>query len=312
MLGDGHCCAHEPIMTVLPWACARSFQSAAHRVAPPCPLADDGPVNTDMSAPRDDAQALAQALRRAEDDGRPIAPPSLTSPGLTVQTAYRIQRHNIEARLAAGERQVGHKVGLTSRAMQQQLGVDQPDFGVLTDRMQIADGGRFDPRTLIAPRIEPEFAFRIGEDLPAGPGLAQLRAAIDGVAVALEIIDSRVADWKIALVDTVADNASSARVVWGEFASADEGMLAALPAREITLRQGGAVVAAGPGSAVLGDPLVSLHWLATAIGAFGERFRAGDRVLAGAVCAAVPLTGDGEWEAGAPGLAPVRFTAARD
>lgn len=265
-----------------------------------------------MPAPHDDVHALAEALHRAEEDRRPIPPLSLTSPGLTIESAYRIQRHNVELRLAAGERQVGHKVGLTSRAMQQQLGVDQPDFGVLTDRMQIANGGTFDPRTLIAPRIEPEFAFRIGEDLPPAPDLAQLRAAIDGVAVALEIIDSRIADWKIALVDTVADNASSARVVWGEFAPADEGMLTALPGREITLRQDGAVAATGAGSAVLGDPLVSLHWLATAIGAFGERFRAGDRVLAGAVCAAVPLTADSEWQTAAPGLAPVRFTAARD
>lgn len=264
-----------------------------------------------MSASTVDVPALAKALRRAEDVGRPIAPLSLTNPGLTIESAYRVQRYNTEARLATGERRIGHKVGLTSRAIQHQLGVDQPDFGVLTDRMEIADGGKFDASMLIEPRIEPEFAFRIGADLPPGPDFAQLRAAIDGVGVALEIIDSRIADWNISLVDTVADNASSARVVWGEFTPADDALLTALPEREITLRNHGVIVGAGLGSAVLGDPLISVHWLATAIGEFGEHFRAGDRVLAGAVCAAVPLTADGEWEAHAEGLASVGFTGSK-
>lgn len=292
---------------------AALFQSAAQRVASDPRAAHDGAVTNTTSADFDETPALAEALRRAEEDRNPLAPLSVTRAGLTVESAYRVQRHNIARRLADGERRIGHKVGLTSRAMQEQLGVDQPDFGVLTDRMVIDDGGIFDLRTLIAARIEPEFAFRIGEDLPPAPGLAQLGAAIDGVAVALEIIDSRIADWRIGLVDTVADNASSARVVWGEFTPIDDDVLADLPRREITLRHRGAVVGSGSGSAVLGDPLISLHWLASAIGAFGEGFRAGDRVLAGAVCAAVPLDrAGGQWEAGAPGLAPVRVTVTED
>ncbi|WP_157555695.1 2-keto-4-pentenoate hydratase [Microbacterium hominis] len=204
---------------------------------------------------------------------------------------------------------MGHKVGLTSLAMQRQLGVDQPDFGVITDRMVIPNGGSIDVEDLIAPRLEAEFAFRFASDLPATPTLDELTAGLGGVAVAIEIIDSRVADWRITLVDTVADNASSARIVYGDFEPASEATIAALPSTVITLVQDGQDVASGPGSAVLGDPLTSLHWLASAIGEYGDRFRAGDVVLAGAVAAAVPLTPGSTWEATAEGFRPVSLSS---
>jgi 2-keto-4-pentenoate hydratase len=193
--------------------------------------------------------------------------------------------------------------------MQRQLGVDQPDYGVITDRMVVANGGELSVDELVSPRIEAEFAFRIGHDLPPSPSLEELTDAVVGVAIALEIIDSRVADWKIGLLDTVADNASSARIVCGEFALALGSRLVTLPDLTITLKQDDAVVGVGPGSAVLGDPLVSLHWLATAIGAYGDRFSAGQVVLAGAVAAAVPLVAGSTWTASADGLSPVSFTS---
>ncbi|MBB6389821.1 2-keto-4-pentenoate hydratase [Microbacterium thalassium] len=250
---------------------------------------------------------LADELREAERLRRPIPTPSATNAALTVGDAYEIQRFNIGVREAAGERRVGRKIGLTSLAMQQQLGVDSPDFGVITDAMVVPDGGELDAAALIAPRVEAEFAFRIGRDLHPSPSAEELADAVDGVAVALEIIDSRVADWKIGLVDTVADNASSARIVTGGFVAPTRSLLAALPEAIVTMRRDGEQVAAGPGSAVLGDPLVSLRWLADAIGAFGDAFQAGDVVLAGAVDRAAPLAPGQSWEASAEGFPAVAF-----
>ncbi len=264
-----------------------------------------------VTTPLDSAPAalaeIADALRDAERSRTAIAPLTTTHRGLSIEDAYRIQRLNIRRRLDAGERIAGHKVGLTSRVMQEQLSVDQPDYGVITDAMVVPDGGELRVDALIAPRVEPEFAFLIGEDLPAAPTLHELTASVSGVALALEIIDSRIADWKIALVDTVADNASSARIVHGEFLPARAALLSTLPSTTITLRRNGAEVGSGPGSAVLGDPLVSLHWLATAIGSYGDRFSKGEVVIAGAVAAAVPLTAGSAWEASADGFPAVAF-----
>lgn len=250
---------------------------------------------------------IADALRDAESTRVAIAPPTATHPGLTIDDAYAIQRANMRRRVAAGERLVGHKVGLTSLAMQKQLGVDQPDFGVITDTMVVPHGAEFVVGELVAPRVEPEFAFLIGRDLPPSPSLEELTAAVEGVGLAIEIIDSRVADWKITLIDTVADNASSARIVHGDFATALPSLLSSLPSTIITLTRDGEEVGSGPGAAVLGDPLVALHWLATAIGAYGESFSRGDIVLAGAVTGAVPLTAGSEWTVTAPGFEPVAF-----
>lgn len=250
---------------------------------------------------------LADDLHRAEAGRAPIDPPSSTAPGLTVDEAYAVQRANIDRRLTAGERIVGRKIGLTSRAMQEQLGVDSPDFGIVTDAMVIADGAGLDLLQLIAPRVEAEFAFRIGSDLPPSPTRSELLAALDGVAVALEVIDSRVADWRIGLVDTIADNASSARIVTGPFAPATPELIAALPDIVVTLTKDHDVVAEGPGSAVLGDPIISLLWLSAAIGAYRESFAAGDVVLAGAVAKAVDLVPGADWAASATGFRPVSF-----
>lgn len=286
-----------------------SFRPAARGLVPRAALTNHGRVTLASGTIPSELEALADALRAAESTRSPIQPPSTLRPGMSLEEAYRIQQLNSRRRIALGERAVGHKVGLTSRAMQQQLGVDQPDFGVIMDRMVIADGGTVRVDELIAPRLEAEFAFRFGSDVSASPSVDELVRALDGVAVAIEVIDSRVADWKIGLVDTVADNASSARIVHGVFVAASERLLETLPATDLVLLRDGSEVAAGPGSAVLGDPLIALHWLASAIGALEDQFRAGDVVLAGAVAAAVPLTAGSTWEARAEGFPPVTLVS---
>ncbi len=266
------------------------------------------PWDVNLSTRVDHTQ-VAEDLWQAEASIRAVAPPSQTTPSLSVEDAYRIQRLNLDRRFAAGETLVGHKIGLTSVAIQQQLGVDQPDFGSITDRMVIANGGTLAVQALIAPRVEAEFAFRIGASLPPSPTRDQLRDAIDGVAIALEVIDSRVADWKITLVDTVADNASSARMVHGAFRAATRELLESLPAAVIELEENDLVKVSGPGSAVMGDPLDSVLWLARAIGQFGDAFGVGDVVIAGAVAAAVPMVGRALFRATSDGFEPVRLQA---
>lgn len=233
--------------------------------------------------------ALARDLACAERDRTPIAPLTATTPELTVEDAYQIQKLNIERRLAAGSVVRGRKVGLTSKPMQQMLGVSEPDFGVVLDDMLIEDGGEVDLARFIQPKVEGEIAFLLEHDL-VGPGVTSIAAlrATAGVIPVLEIIDSRIADWKIGLVDTVADNASSAAVVLG-------GRVTSVTA--IDLRLVGMVltcdaelVDTGAGAAVLGNPATCVAWIANKLAAFGEKLHAGDVVLAGALHRAVPLS----------------------
>lgn len=254
----------------------------------------------------DDAtlRGLADQLWEAEATRRVIPQPTGAINGLTVDDAYRVQGFNLDRRIAAGERLVGRKVGLTSLAMQRQLGVDEPDFGAITDAMVIPSNGEVDVDVLIQPKLEAEYAFRIDGALPPSPTIEALRSAIGGIAVAIEIIDSRIADWKLTLVDTVADNASSARVVVGPWRAATVDLQAAIVTRELALIRDGETLTVGTGEAVLGDPVVALHWLATAIGRYGQAFAVGDIVLAGAVAAAVPLTAGNVWGVSAPDFEP--------
>jgi len=233
--------------------------------------------------------ALAAALREAESSRVPIGPLTEQHPGLSVADAYRIQQINVGERKAAGGLVRGRKVGLTSVAMQQQLGVDEPDFGALFAEMLVEEGDPVPVGELIQPRIEAEIAFVMEEELK-GPGVTATDAlrAVAGALPALEIIDSRVADWKIALPDTIADNASSARVVCG-------GRLTPLTEIEdlrlvgMALSVNGEVASTGAGAAVLGNPIRCVAWLANKLGEFGVPLRAGDLVLAGALHAALPV-----------------------
>ncbi|MFI0349474.1 2-keto-4-pentenoate hydratase [Actinomadura sp. 9N407] len=222
----------------------------------------------------------------------PVRPLTEEVPDLSLADAYAIQRAQVERWVADGAVIKGHKVGLTSAAMQRQLGVDQPDYGHLLDTMFHTDGAPIDIRRFVQPRIEPEIAFVLGRPL-AGPGVtaADAVAAVDFVLPALEIIDSRIADWKITLPDTVADNASSGGVVLGTTPVRPDGLDLSLTG--CLLHRNGDLVDTGAGGAVLGSPLNALVWLANVLGPMGVALEAGHVVLPGSITAAVPIaTGD--------------------
>lgn len=233
-------------------------------------------------------EALAEVLWKAEWEHRPIPPLTTTHPDLTIADAYAIQAINISRRLDEGRVIRGRKVGLTSKPMQALLGVEEPDFGVLVDDMFVEEGDDLALDTLLQPRIEAEVAFVMGEDL-SGPGVTTSDAlvAIRGALPALEIVDSRVADWRITLVDTIADNASSGRLVIG-------GRLT--PATAVDLRlvgvaisRNGRVVDTGAGAAALGNPLRCVAWLANKLAEFGSSLRRGDVILSGALHRMLPV-----------------------
>jgi 2-oxopent-4-enoate hydratase len=229
---------------------------------------------------------IADRLFEAEETGTPIAPPSRSSE-LGLRDAYAIQMRNVGRHEAAGRRLVGKKVGLTSKAMQEALGVDQPDFGHLFEDMVLADGDTIDLGRFIEPRVEPEIAFTMSSDL-IGPGITpdDVRGAVAEARPALEVIDSRVADWEIGLVDTIADNASCGAVVLGPAAGWQDLDLAAVECR---LLVGGEVLETGLGSAVLGHPFAAVAWLANTLSELETPVRAGDLVLPGSCTRAVPL-----------------------
>jgi 2-keto-4-pentenoate hydratase len=233
-------------------------------------------------------QSIAKELRTAEEHRIPVAPVAGRFGDLTVADAYAVQLANIEPRLAAGDRILGRKIGLTSLAMQTQLGVDQPDFGHLLASMAVPNGGAVAIAELIAPRIELEIAFVLRRSLE-GPGVttADVLSATEAVFPSLEIIDSRIADWKIGLVDTVADNASSGRFVMPSRLT---------PVRDLDLRLVGGIMEINGvltswscGAAALGDPAACVAWLANAIAAYGGRLEAGEILLSGALDKSVPV-----------------------
>ncbi|HEY0002040.1 MAG TPA: fumarylacetoacetate hydrolase family protein [Actinoplanes sp.] len=231
---------------------------------------------------------FAAELHRAVAERQPIEPLTDRAPELSVEDAYAIQTRVIDRRVAAGARTVGHKIGLTSRPMQQLLGVAEPDFGVLLDDMVVEDGEEIALDTLLQPRVEAELAFVMERDL-AGPGVTTARAltAVAGVLPAIEVVDSRVADWRIKLVDTVADNASSGLlVVGGRMRRAEELDLRLLG---VVVTRNGELLDTGAGAAALGNPARCVAWLANKLGSLGAGLRAGDIVLPGAVHKMVPV-----------------------
>jgi len=230
---------------------------------------------------------VAARLERAERDRVAIEPPAASS-AMTAADAYRIQMINVERRVASGRKIVGRKVGLTSVAMQKMLGVSEPDFGQLFDDMMLASGGECRVDSLMLPRVEPEIAFVLAREL-RGPGVTRqdVLAAADYVIPALEIIDTRIRDWKITLADTIADNASSARVVLGERKT--QPFALDLAAVAMTLQKNGAVVEQGVGAAVLGHPAEPVAWLANKLAEFEQTLAAGSVVIPGALCRAIDV-----------------------
>jgi 2-keto-4-pentenoate hydratase len=236
---------------------------------------------------RDERLAVAAALTEAYETRSPVDPPSATTE-MTVEDAYEIQTLQVERWVAQGACVRGHKVGLTARAMQRLLGVDQPDFGRLLDTMLFATGDRVDSCRFLQPRVEPEIAFVLGRDLE-GPGVTPVDVirSTEFVVASLELIDSRIRDWKITLVDTIADNASSGAVVLASrpvLPGAIDLRLAGC-----NLYRNGALVATGAGGAVLGDPVRAVAWLANILARAGEVLRAGDVVLPGSCTMAIPV-----------------------
>ncbi|WP_205314985.1 2-keto-4-pentenoate hydratase [Nonomuraea lactucae] len=210
-----------------------------------------------------------------------------------VDAAYAVQSAWVADRIEAGRRVVGRKIGLTNPAVRAQLGVDQPDFGVLLDDMICTADAPIDATRTLQPKIEAEIAFVLASDLDGGvTGPAEVAAATASIVAALEIVDSRIAGWDIDIVDTIADNASSGLFVLGDHPR-ELGDLD-LAGVSMTLRRGGEVVSTGSGAACLGDPLAAVAWLAATARDHGRPLRAGDIVLSGALGPMVPVApGDG-------------------
>ncbi len=230
----------------------------------------------------------AKKLIAASRDMKPIDPFTEIYPEITVDEAYRIQLITVEAQLSEGRKVVGKKIGLTSPAMQQMFNVNEPDYGHLFDNMLAYQGAEVSASRLLQPRIEGEIAFVMERDL-MGPGVtpADVMRSTAGVTAALEIIDSRIRDWKIKIQDTVADNASSGAFVLGS---------KLVPLTDLDLRcvgfvmtKNGQLAATGAGAAVLGNPVQSVAWLANKMGEYEISLKAGEVILSGAAAAAVPV-----------------------
>ena len=251
------------------------------------------PDMTPALPPADTLQAAADALRQARAMRKPIARISESHAIAGVDAAYAVAALNTRARLAEGRRIVGKKIGLTSRAVQQQLGVDEPDFGMLFDDMELLHGDALPAARLIQPKVEAELAFVVGRDLRhEAPTYGEFIAALDCALPAIEIVDSAIADWRITLVDTVADNASSGLYVLGQRPVAI-GQLAH-GALDMQLVVNGRVLSAGNAAACLGHPLRAAYWLACTMALRGQPLKAGELVLSGALGPMVPAAA-GDW-----------------
>lgn len=231
------------------------------------------------------AERYGAELYEALRDGRTVAPLIARDASLTIDDAYAISLDALARRRRDGEKVIGKKIGVTSKAVQDMLGVHQPDFGFLTDRMWVEGDIDIAAHKLIQPRAEAEIAFILKAPL-AGPGVTQadVLAATECIAPCFEIVDSRIAEWKIGIVDTIADNASCGVFVLGE-ARADPRDFD-LPALHVRVTKNGTPLSEGYGAAVQGSPLEAVAWLANTLGAYGVTLDAGDVILSGSL---VPL-----------------------
>lgn len=234
-------------------------------------------------------EVWAQRLDRARLEQRPIPPLTDALHELSIESAYAIAGRSVAARVERGSRIIGHKIGLTAENVQRQLGVSEPDFGALLDDMQIANGAELPARAFIAPRVELELAFHLETSL-TGPGVTikDVQRATAFVQPAIEIVDSRITDWRIKLADTVADNASSAAFVLAD----QQFTLDEIDCRMVnaTLHRNGTAVEQGRSDAVLGDPRNAVAWLGNSLVQLGTGLRAGDVVLSGACTRMIPAS----------------------
>ncbi|WP_448811755.1 2-keto-4-pentenoate hydratase [Agromyces bauzanensis] len=249
---------------------------------------------------------VADALYEAQAEARAIDPVRELLGDGDVDAAYRVQELVMARREADGFARIGRKVGLTNPAVQQQLGVDKPDFGVLLADMDATGRGTIDMTKLVAPRIEAEIAFVMGKDVDA-VDRDSVVVAVESAVAAFELVDSRVRDWRISIVDTIADNASSALYVLGdvrlpldEFDPVDVTM---------SMTEDGEVVSTGSGAACLGDPINALVWVAETAARLGRPLRSGEVVLSGALGPMVPFKAGRTYVAEITGLGTVTAIA---
>ena len=254
-------------------------------------------------------RAYGDELYEALIGQRMIDPITDREPEITIEDAYAISQHLLDRRLAAGEKVIGKKIGVTSKAVQTMLNVHQPDFGFLTDAMVYNSGEELPiSERLIQARAEGEIAFVLEHDLQ-GPGItsADVLAATAGVMPCYEIVDSRIRDWKIKIQDTVADNASCGLFVLGDSLVSPHDV--DLTTCGMVLEKNGEIVATGAGAAALGSPVNAIAWLANTLGIFGIALQAGEVILSGSLAALIPVqAGDSmNMKIGGIGSASVRF-----
>jgi len=258
-----------------------------------------------MSASSFDPLPAARRLAEAARTGAPC-PPLRDDPGLgDIASAYAVQEAGIAAALDAGRVIVGRKIGLTARSVQAQLGVEQPDYGALLDDMAVDDGATIAAGCLLQPKVEAEIAFVLDRDLPSpGTTLGEAARAVAYALPAIEIVDSRIADWNISIVDTIADNASSGLFVLGGAPRRIDALDLRLCG--MVLEQDGEGVSFGCGAACLGNPLVALAWLARTMARTSRPLRAGEVILSGALGAMTPMAPGAHYAAHINGLGSVR------
>lgn len=235
-------------------------------------------------------QALGDELYNSLRSQQTLSPLTERQPEITIEDAYHISQRMVNNRLERdGERIVGKKIGVTSAAVQEMLGVFQPDFGFLTDAMEYPDGADIPiAGNMIAPRAEGEIAFRLKADL-VGPGVTE-QDVLDATATIMpcfEIVDSRIHDWKIKIEDTVSDNASCGVYVLGKNEVDPRDF--DLPSLKMTIHKNGEFNAEGLGNAVQGNPLTAVAWLANTLGEFGIPFKAGEVILSGSLAPLIPV-----------------------
>ena len=250
---------------------------------------------------------LAADLAQAERSRLPIAPLTVAHPDIDVVDAYEIQLINIRQRVAEGARVLGHKVGLSSKVIQQMMGVDEPDYGHLLDEMQLFEDTPVKVSRYLWPRVEVEVGFILNADLPGADCTEDdVLAATEALVPSIELIDTRITDWKIELCDTIADNASSAGFVLGEARVSPRDI--DVKAIDAVLSCNGEVVAKGRTDAVLGNPVTAVAWLARKVDGFGVRLRKGDVVLPGSCTRAIDAHAGDQFVADFAGLGSVHLS----
>ena len=247
----------------------------------------------------------AQELWNAQKAQKMIPPVRELITATDIDAAYAVQQINIQHRIDQGEKVVGKKIGLTSFAVQKQLGVDQPDYGILFESMQIKNGGKLSYADLMQPKAEAEIAFMIGKDLDGDIDITDLIDAIEYVSASIEIVGSRVENWDIRITDTIADNASASHFVLGKNkVHIDE---LDLPNCTMSMTKNGEIASEGIGSACMDNPLNAALWLARIMAKNGTPLRAGEILLSGALGPMVPIEKGDHFEASIQGLGSVNI-----